>query len=66
MNSLIPIPQPLSALIKDGNACPSGTVALLAGCISLMVTQATEVNKNKSLITERCQLRVVNEINTSL
>ena len=44
----------------------TGTLALLAGPIGMMVTQTTEVNKNKNWIAERCQLRVINELNISL
>ena len=37
---------------KGRQSLPPGTLALLAGPIGLMLTQTTEVNKNKGWITE--------------
>ena len=51
---------------KGWQSLPPGTVALLAGPIGVIVTQTTEVNINKSWITERCQSRVINELKKSL
>ena len=53
-DSMVPIPQPLSAPKKGWQSLPLGALALLAGPIGLMVTETTKVNKNKNWIAERC------------
>ena len=50
------LPDPYSSSsvsIEEGwQSLPLGTLALLAGLISLMVMQITEVSKNKSWVTK--------------
>ena len=62
--------DPLSSASVSSNkgwqCLPPGTLAILARPIGLMVTQTTEVNKNKGGITERCQSRVISKLKNSL
>ena len=50
------LPDPYSSASVGSNerwqSLPLGTLACLAGPIDLMVTQTTEVNKNKNWITK--------------
>ena len=53
-NSLIPLPLASVISNKGWQSLSPGTLVLLAGPIGLMVTQATEFNKNKVWIAGRC------------
>ena len=64
--SLITLPLASVSSDEGRQSLALGTVALLAGPIGLMVTQTTEVNKNKAWITERHGSRVISKFNTSL
>ena len=62
-NSLIPLLLASVGPTKGQKSLPPGTLVCLAGHIGLMVTQTTEVNKNKGWIAGRCQSRVISKLN---
>ena len=64
-NSLISLPLASVSSDKGQQSLSPGTLVLLAGPVGLMVTQATEFNKNKVWIAERCWSRLISKPNTS-
>ena len=64
-NSLIPLPLASVGSNKGWQSLLPGTLDLLARPVGLMVTQASELNKNEVWIAGRWKLRVISKLNTS-